>query len=169
MAILKLEKDPEWKEIGGRFILPVHDELICEVPAVNAERGKAVLSRCMESAGDFLPFPIKCDVETTYRWYGLGVDEIAERAKPQSLEWDSLSKSNIEWIQCMLVECEYTLPVFKEEDGSKPQGVHAKGVNGKHTEEMDAAIKHYKDRYLIKSDEEFLNHIEAKVLRGVIG
>lgn len=168
MAILKLENDEEWKSIGGRFIIPVHDELICEVPLENAEEGAKVLSRCMQGAGDFLPFPINCDVESTFRWYGLGIEDVLSREKPGSLDWDNLSQSNIEWLQCMLVECEFKLPVFKEEDGSKPQGVRAKGVNGKITDELKQCIEDYKTRYGIKSDSEFLDHIEAKVVRGVI-
>lgn len=167
MAILKLEHDPEWAEIGGKFILPVHDELICEVPLVNAERGAEVLSRCMVGAGDFLPFPINCDVESTFRWYGIGIEDIMSREKPADLNWETLTQSNIEWIQCMLVENESILPVFKEEDGSKPKGVRAKGVNGKITDELKQAVEEYKNRYNLHTDQEFIDHIEAKVVRGV--
>ena len=167
MAILKLEHDPEWAEIGGKFILPVHDELICEVPLVNAERGAEVLSRCMVGAGDFFPFPINCDVESSFRWYGISIEDIMSREKPVDLNWETLTQSNIEWIQCMLVENESILPVFKEEDGSKPKGVRAKGVNGKITDELKQAVEEYKNRYNLHTDQEFIDHIEAKVVRGV--
>ena len=167
MAMLKLEHDKEWKEIGGRFLIPVHDELICEVPLCNAEKGAEVLARCMCEAGDFLPFSLTCDVEKTFRWYGLPIDDILSRDKPESLDWDSLSISNIEWLQCMIVENEYILPVFKEEDGSKPKGIRASGVNGKVTDELKEAVKSYMSRYLLTTDQEFLDHIEAKVIRGV--
>ena len=30
LAILLLEHNPEWLKLGGKFILPVHDELIAE-------------------------------------------------------------------------------------------------------------------------------------------
>lgn len=167
MAILNLEKDPEWKETGGRFIVPVHDELICEVPLENAKKGAEVLARCMQEAGSFLPFPLNCDVEKTFRWYGLGIEDVMSREKPTSLDWDEMSVSNIEWIQCMLIENEYLLPVFKEEDGSKPSGVRAKGVNGRITDELLAAVEDYKNRYHVENDAMFLDHIEAKVIRGV--
>lgn len=167
MAILKLEHDDEWQEIGGRFILPIHDELMCEVPLINAARGAEVLSRCMCEAGSFFPFPLTCDVESTYRWYGIGIEDIAEREKPSDLNWETMSQSNIEWVQCMLCENEYLLPVFKEEDGSKPKGVRAKGVNGKVTDELKEAVDHYKNRYNLHTDQEFIDHIEAKVIRGV--
>ena len=167
MAILKLEHDEEWQEIGGRFILPVHDELICEVPLANAEKGAEVLSRCMCEAGDFFPFSLSCDVESSFRWYGLGIEDTLSREKPKDLNWDEMSASNIEWLQCMIVENEFELPVFKEEDGSKPKGVRARGVNGKITDELKAAIESYKNRYNLHEDQEFLDHIEAKVIRGV--
>lgn len=168
MAILNLENDPEWKEIGGRFIIPVHDELICEVPLENAEKGAEVLARCMCDAGSFLPFKLSCDVETTFRWYGLGVEDILSKDKPDSLDWDKLSPSNIEWIQARLVECEYLLPVLKEADGSKPSGIRARGVNGQITDEFKNAIKDYMARYNITDDKSFFDHIDAKVIRGVI-
>ena len=168
MAIIRLEHDEEWKELGGRFICPIHDELLCEVPAENAEKGAEVLARCMCEAGDFLPFPIKCDVETTYRWYGLGIQDILSKDKPESLDWDNLSESNIEWIQAMLVECEYLLPVLKEKDGSKPSGIRASGVNGVITDELKEYVNDYKNRYNIHEDVEFFDHIEARVTRGVI-
>lgn len=167
MAMLRLEHDPEWVELGGRLINCIHDELMCEVPARNAEKGAECLARCMCDAGDFLPFRLTCDVETTYRWYGLAVKEIESREKPKSLDWDSLTQSNIEWIQCMIVENEYHLPVFKEEDGSKPDGVRAEGINGIVTDELKNAIEHYKSRYKIETDQEFLDHIEKKVIRGI--
>lgn len=167
MAMLKLEHDPEWQEIGGKFLLPVHDELICEVPFENREKGAEVLARCMCEAGDFLPFKLSCDVETTFRWYGLPAEEILDREKPTSLNWAELSDSNVEWVQCMITECEYSLPVLLEPDGSKPKGVRARGINGAVTEELENAVSHYMNRYQLKTDQEFLDHIEAKVIRGV--
>lgn len=167
MAMLRLEHDSEWKEVNGRFLLPVHDELICEVPIDNAEKGAEILSRCMCEAGDFLPFKLTTDVETTLRWYGLPYEVIVSKDKPTSLDWDNLSESNIEWLQCMVVENEYLLPTFPEADGSKPSGVRASGINGRITDQLKEAIKNYKDRYKIESDEDFLDHIEKKVNRGL--
>jgi len=168
MAILRLESDPEWKSIGGRFVVPIHDELLCEVPLENAEKGAEVLARCMCEAGSFFPFKLSCDVETTFRWYGLGIEDVLSKERPESLDWDKLSPSNIEWIQSRLVECEYTLPVLKEADGSKPSGIRARGVNGQLTDDLKAAVKDYKARYNIESDDQFLDHIDTKVVQGVI-
>lgn len=167
MAMLKLENDNEWAEINGQLLVPVHDELICEVPLEDADKGAEVLARCMTGAGSFLPFEIRCDVEKTYRWYGLPIDEIQSKEKPKSLDWDSLSESNIEWIQCMITEDEYILPTFKEKDGSKPKGIRARGVNGIITDELKSAVADYMRRYNLKTDKEFIDHIEAKTIRGV--
>lgn len=167
MAMLRLEHDDQWKELGGRFLLPIHDELMCEVPIENVKEGAETLARCMCEAGDFLPFKLSTDVEVNFRWYGLPVEVIMEKEKPASLDWDNLSKSNIEWLQCMVTENEYNMPVLPEPDGSKPQGVRARGVNGTITDDLKEAVKSYMNRYQLKTDQEFLDHIEAKVIRGV--
>ena len=168
MAMLKLESDPEWNSIGGKFIIPVHDELIAEVPFEYREQGAKVLARCMQDAGSFFPFPLTCDVETTFRWYGLSVDEILSFDKPLTLDKDRLTDSNIKWIQAMIVENEYILPKFNSPDGKKPEGIAAEGVNGVWTEELEAAIQDYKQKYRLQTDEEWIDHIERKVTRGVI-
>ena len=167
MAMLKLEHDPEWKELNGRFLIPVHDELICEIPIKNVKKGAECLARCMCEAGDFLPFKLTTDVDVTFRWYGVPYDVIVEKEKPTSLDWDNLSESNIEWLQCMVAENEFILPTFPEADGSKPSGVRARGINGIVTDELKDAISSYKDRYKLETDEEFFDHIEKKVTRGL--
>ena len=165
LAMLNLTTDPEWEEIGGRFLIPVHDELIVEVPFENREKGAQILSRNMEKAGSFLPFPLKCDVETTFRWYGLGVDDILSFDKPTSLDVSTMSESNIKWIQCMLIENEFIMPKYPHEDGSKLIGLEAEGVNGRWSDEMSSAIRSYCNRYSLQ-DDQFLDHIEKKVIWG---
>lgn len=163
MAILKLEHNERWKEIGGRFIIPVHDELIVEVPIEHREEGEKLLKESMESAGDFLPFPIYCDVTTTYRWYGLEVDN--DYVKPTTI--DTVEPQEVKWIQYMLFENEYVLPVYKEPDGSKPRGNAAMGINGRRSEELDRAIFDYMNRYRI-SEAQFLDHIEHLTIYGEV-
>lgn len=163
MAILKLEHNERWKEIGGRFIIPVHDELIVEVPIEHREEGEKLLKESMESAGDFLPFPIYCDVTTTYRWYGLEVDN--DYVKPETI--DTVEPEEVKWIQYMLFENEYVLPVYKEPDGSKPRGNAAMGINGRRSEELDRAIFDYMNRYRI-SEAQFLDHIEHLTIYGEV-
>jgi hypothetical protein len=166
MAMLRLENDAEWIEIGGRLIIPVHDELIVEVPFEHRERGAAILKRCMEEAGNFLPFPISCDIEMTFRWYGLEVDDILSFEQPADMNFDTMSESNIKWLQSRLFEQGYVMPVFKNEDGSKPIGIAAKGINGKVSDDLINACEDYKHKYGITSDSQFFKHIDTLVVTG---
>lgn len=167
MAMLRLETDPEWQEIGGRLILPVHDELIVEVPFEHREKGAEILKRSMEQAGSFLPFSISCDIEMTFRWYGLEVDDILSFEAPTSMDFDSMSESNIKWLQSRLFEQGYVMPVFKNEDGSKPIGIAAKGINGKLSDELKSAYVDYIQKYDLTSDEQFIHHIDTLVCTGI--
>lgn len=167
MAMLKLERDLDWKRIGGRLLIPVHDELICEVPFEHRKEGAEILSRCMCDAGSFFPFTLTCDVEETLRWYGLAVEDILSFDRPESLDWDNLTESNIKWLQCMIYENEYILPVCNNDDGSKPIGIAAEGINGKISDELRAAVNDYINHYNLDTDS-FIDHIEAKTMRGVI-
>ena len=166
MAMLRLENDPEWRSVGGQLICAIHDELLAEVPIEDREKGAEILSRDMCDAGDFLPFRLKCDCETTFRWYGLAVDDIFSYDKPSNLDYDSMTESNICWLQCMLCENEYLLPVYKEADGSKPKCIKSHGVNGIISDEMKSFVSDYMRRYRLTDDLAFLNHIEKKVVNG---
>lgn len=166
MAILKLTNNPEWQAIGGRFLIPVHDELIVEVPFDKREEGARILKESMESAGDFLPFTISCDIEETFRWYGLSVEDILSFDAPIDMNTQSWTPSNIKWLQCRLFECEYLLPILKNEDGSKPIGIAAHGINGVWTPKLDTFIADYIQRYRIALPE-FLSHIDTRVIHGV--
>lgn len=164
LAILRLENNPEWKAIGGRLLVPVHDELVCEVPMDHYKEGMKLLEESMVGAADFLPFPIKCDVTATLRWYGL--EYPCKYPKPASLE--NLNSDEIKWIQYHLYECEYELPVFKDENGEKPRGDAALGVNGIDSSEFRSYISDYMHRYKLSTDVEFLSHIDKKVIMGTI-
>ena len=157
MAILKLVNDDRWKSIGGRLLVPVHDELICEVPIQYWEEGGKILSSVMSEAGSFLPFSISCDVTTMLRWYGC--DYPCEYTRPNSIDdITSLSKDEIKWIQYMLVESEYILPVQRDENGDKPRGDAAIGINGSVTDELIECIDNYIHKYNI-SRSMFIDHI----------
>ena len=159
--MLMLENNPEWKKLGGRLLVPVHDELIAEVPMDVWEEGGNLLSKMMCDAASFLPFPSKCDVTTTLRWYG----QEYPCKYPKPTNWETVEPDEVKWIQYHLVEMEYLLPVFKEADGSKPRGDASYGINGKRTDDMERYIFDYIERYSLKP-EEFLNHIEQLVTYG---
>ena len=162
MAMLRLENDPTWQRIGGKLLIAVHDELIAEVPMEYADIGAETLSRCMVEAADFLPFPSKCDTETSLHWYGLEFP--CPFSKPKTL--DNLSTEDIEWLQYMLYTREYELPKHKEELGENFRGLKAKGIDGIWDDILDTYIVQYCDRYGIdKSD--FIDSIETHVYAGI--
>jgi DNA polymerase I-like protein with 3'-5' exonuclease and polymerase domains len=161
IALLKVFNNQKWKELGGRILLPVHDELIAECPLRNAEACGKLLSQLMSEAGNFLPFKINCDVTSTLRWYGL--EYPCKYQEPKSIEKpEDLSESEIAWIQYHLFELEYKLPIHKKE-GVKLEGDPALGVDGEWSEDMDRFISDYLNRYHISKDD-FIDHIESKVV-----
>lgn len=162
MAILLLENSEEWKRIGGRILIPVHDEILAEVPIENYQKGAELLSSLMCKAAEFLPFPSKCDVEISYRWYGMSYP--CPYPQPENLS--NLTVEEVKWVQYHLLEMEYALPVYKDENGEKPRGDAAKGVNGIVSDEYNAAIADYIARYRI-SEDMFVSHIKTKVHEGV--
>ena len=119
----------------------------------------------MSEAGNFLPFPINCDVTISTRWYGL--EYPCPYKEPTSL--DNLSEDEIKWIQYMLYDCEYVLPVYKNPDGSKPRGDAAMGVNGIISNELIDAINSYRNKYNLATDKEFIEHIKSNVKDGYVG
>lgn len=165
MAILQLEHNERWREIKGRLLVPVHDELIAEVPIEHWKEGGELLSKCMCDAASFLPFPSKCDVTTTFRWYG--VEYPCPYKKPESfVDLESLSEDEVKWVQYHLYDLEYTLPVYKEADGSKPRGDAALGINGKLSEELFASVETYLQKRKISRDK-FIGDIEYRVTQGI--
>lgn len=162
MAMIALYHNEDWKRIGGRLLIPVHDELIAEVPEEYKDEGGKILSETMVDAASFLPFPSKCDVEMCIHWYGLSYP--CEYDKPSSL--DNMSDSNIQWIQYMLYECEYKLPTHKEEFGENFRGDVAKGIDGIYSDEVKSYIHDYMSKYNITDDASFINYIEKHVYQG---
>ena len=163
--MLLLENNKEWRRLGGKLILPVHDELIAEVPIQNWKRGGELLSALMCKAADYLPFPSKCDVTTTLRWYGL--EYPCQYIEPTSVSnLNELPEDEIKWVQYMLTECEYSLPVIPNEDGSDLRGDATVGINGKITPEYEDAITQYCQKYQIEDSEQFIKHIKQKVIYG---
>lgn len=158
MALVKVINNPRISEIGAKVILPVHDELILVAPEEYAEEAGEILSHDMQEAGSFLPFPIKCDVETSYRWYGLSYP--CPYKRPESIH--TTEPEEIKWIQYCLYEMEYLLPVYKDEKGEKPKGDAAKGVNGVISDEMMAAIEDYKTKWKV-DDDHFIEDIWNRV------
>lgn len=168
IAMLKIFHNEEWKQLGARVLLPVHDELIAEVPIRNYKRAEELLSQMMSDAGNFLPFKISCDVTTTLRWYGLEYPCAYTKPNELALQVPSnMSEDEIKWIQYHLFEMEYSLPIIPNDDGSKLEGDDALGVNGKWTKELEEHIFDYINRYKL-STSEFIDHIYKNVTFGLV-
>lgn len=80
LSMIEIGNDKEFRELGGRMLITVHDELICETPKENAIRCGEIMSNIMKAVGErALGLPMKCDVEFTEVWYGADVeDELLE-------------------------------------------------------------------------------------------
>ena len=56
--------------------------------------------------------------------------------------------------------------MYKDENGDKPRGDAALGINGIESDEYFAAIADYKLKHHIQTDEQFTEHIEHLVVCG---
>ena len=162
-ALLTVSNDKRWRECGGQILTVVHDEIVAQVPLDRWEDGANVLKSDMENSGSFLPFPIKCDVTATYRWYGLEIP--CKWDKPDTLE--NLTESEIKWVQWNLVEMGYELPTFKDENGDDPIGDAAHGVSGRISDTFYESISDYCNRYNIEKVD-FINNIDQRVQSGLV-
>lgn len=161
LALLKVVADKRLKELGARIVNVIHDEILMECPIENAEECGKRLAQLMCDAANFLPFPIKCDVTTTYRWNGLEYPCIY--TEPKSV--DTVEDMEVRWIQYHLFEVGYVLPVYKKPNGDKPDGDEALGVNGIISDPYTAAINDYCEKHNISKDD-FMYHIHTKVHTG---
>lgn len=70
-AMIQVHRDKELKELGFTLTIPVHDELLGEIPKENAKRGAERLTEVMiESSRTIIDLPMKCDPSIVERWYG---------------------------------------------------------------------------------------------------
>lgn len=70
-AMIKVHEDKELRDLGFHLMIPVHDELLGELPKENAKRGAERLTEVMiEAAADIIELPMKCDPSIVERWYG---------------------------------------------------------------------------------------------------
>ena len=71
LAMLKVAHDPECIRLGVKNCLQVHDEIIVQVPAENADKAAERVAYVMShAADDIIKVPMKCDTVVTDRWYG---------------------------------------------------------------------------------------------------
>lgn len=70
LAMLNIYNDEELKKLGFKLLLTVHDELMGECPAENADLVSERLSKVMvDSAKPYIQVPMKCDTYVVTHWY----------------------------------------------------------------------------------------------------
>lgn len=71
IAMCRIWRDEQLKNLGFSLLLTVHDEIIGEAPLENAKEVANRLSAIMiDSAKPEIQVPMKCDAEITKNWYG---------------------------------------------------------------------------------------------------
>jgi len=80
MIMIMVARDKLIKNLGGRMVFQIHDELILDCPIENAEAIKKRLQRLMEvsSTNVGVVLPMKCDMVTETRW---GEEAMAQELK----------------------------------------------------------------------------------------
>ena len=70
MIMVMVARDKLIKNLGGRIVFQIHDELILDCPIENAEAVQKRLQRIMESSSTNVGvvLPMKCDMVTETRW-----------------------------------------------------------------------------------------------------
>lgn len=99
LALIKIYNDEELKRLGFKTLITVHDEIIGECPAENAERAGERLSYVMVNcAKDRIEVPMKCDVEISKNWYGTSINYINEYAEDyKNNQLKPIDYYNSEW------------------------------------------------------------------------
>lgn len=94
LAMVNISRSQELKELGANLIITVHDEVLMECPAANAERVAELLPQIMiDTAKPYISVGMKCDPMIVSRWYA---DEyaVAVRAEFKKLEDKGYSRED---------------------------------------------------------------------------
>jgi DNA polymerase I-like protein with 3'-5' exonuclease and polymerase domains len=94
LAMVNIARSQELKELGANLIITVHDEVLMECPAANAERVAELLPQIMiDTAKPYISVGMKCDPMIVSRWYA---DEyaVAVRAEFKKLEDKGYSRED---------------------------------------------------------------------------
>jgi DNA polymerase I-like protein with 3'-5' exonuclease and polymerase domains len=78
-ALVMVGTNKRFKELGGKLLITVHDEIIGEAPKETAEEALQLMIRLMiEASAKKVSVPMKCDGEILERWSGENIrDRIA--------------------------------------------------------------------------------------------
>ena len=68
IAMLKVFKEIEKRELKSKIVLQVHDEMMLEVPIEEQQEIQEIMKKCMESAAD-LKVPLVAEISEANNWY----------------------------------------------------------------------------------------------------
>ena len=74
IAQVQIFNNEEFRRLGGKIILQVHDELICMCPIPNVKRCCEILCSIMSNCIPDCKIPFPTDAEISIRWYGKSYD-----------------------------------------------------------------------------------------------
>lgn len=75
LAMIELYKNKRLNELGYRMLIPVHDEVIGEVPYQNCIEAGKLVEELMVKPTDHLSIPFKCDSVFSKAWYDTEYNE----------------------------------------------------------------------------------------------
>lgn len=99
LAMIKIYNNKELRDLGFKTLINVHDEIIGECPAENAEQcGKLLSGLMIQAADEIIQMPMKCDVEICKNWYGTSVNFPNDYARDYKLgKLRPIEYYNAEW------------------------------------------------------------------------
>lgn len=88
LAMVNIYNDKELNELGLRMLVPIHDELLCTCPKINAEKASERLVQVMiDTAKPYIDVPMSCDPYIVSHWY---YDELSVQVQN---EFDDLQEN----------------------------------------------------------------------------
>lgn len=69
LAMIELHDNPRLQELGYRMLIPVHDEVIGEVPYQHCKEAGKLVEELMVKPTENLSIPFKCDCVYSKAWY----------------------------------------------------------------------------------------------------
>lgn len=106
LAMLKLYRDQELKDLGFSLLIGVHDELIGECPEENVDKVAELLTNDMKTVVDgVFDVPFQCDADLSFNWYwnsykSVVLKEFLDFSKKNNnnykLAFDYIAKNHVE-------------------------------------------------------------------------
>ena len=70
LAMINIYNDKELTDLGLRMLIPIHDEILCTCPKINAEKASERLVQVMiDTAKPYMNVPMSCDPYVVDHWY----------------------------------------------------------------------------------------------------